>query len=186
MSIIGFLLKSKKKMAKEDTGHVKVGKYTITPHAQNRTSNPTKKDCKKVKYRIGFAKENISDKTLTHASKGEYTKTNRLKSGGHGQEAIDYMTSTGIDYNITKTYKNGVRIGNVPNHDKKIKRSGNNQSWFPSNWDKTTIKKAGQNVARGRKYPNGMIKTGKYKRVKVGIIRTNGEIGTIFPTNKQK
>lgn len=36
MSILGFLFKPKKEMAKKNTKRVKVGKYTITKHAQNR------------------------------------------------------------------------------------------------------------------------------------------------------
>lgn len=36
MSILGFLFKSKKEMAKKSTKRIKVGKYTITKHAQNR------------------------------------------------------------------------------------------------------------------------------------------------------
>ena len=65
-----------------------------------------------------FVGERISVKALTHSSRGEYTQTNRLKSGGHGQEALDYMDRHKIKYNITKTYRNGVRIGNVPHHEK--------------------------------------------------------------------
>ena len=36
MSIVGFLLKPKKEMAKKGTRYVKVGKYYLTSHAQNR------------------------------------------------------------------------------------------------------------------------------------------------------
>ncbi|MGN0818854.1 MAG: hypothetical protein ACI4M6_00455 [Christensenellaceae bacterium] len=36
MNIFSFLFKPKKEMAKKDTKHVRVGRYTITPHAQNR------------------------------------------------------------------------------------------------------------------------------------------------------
>ena len=36
MSIIGFLFKPKQEMAKKNTKRIKVGKYTITKHAQNR------------------------------------------------------------------------------------------------------------------------------------------------------
>ena len=36
MSILGFLFKSKKKMEQKFTKPVKVGKYHITSHAQNR------------------------------------------------------------------------------------------------------------------------------------------------------
>ena len=133
-----------------------------------------------------FGKEKISERAVEHSVKGDYTKTNRLKSGGHGQEALDYMDEQGIEYNITKTYPNGVRIGNVPAHEKKPKRAGENQSWFPRDWNRQTIKKAGQSVAKGRKYPDGKTKTGKHKNVLVGIKRTNGKIATIFPLSKQK
>lgn len=133
-----------------------------------------------------FGKEEIPEKTIVHASKGEYTAKGRLKGGGHGQEALDYMDKKGIKYNITKTYPNGVRIGNVPKHKKPNKKVGNNQSWFPEDWDRNVIKKAGQAVARGRKLPDGRIKKGNHKHVDVGIIRTQGEIGTIFPLSEQK
>ena len=43
MSILGFLFKSKKEMAKGNTRHIKVGKYTLTPHAQNRIVDKTRK-----------------------------------------------------------------------------------------------------------------------------------------------
>ena len=133
-----------------------------------------------------LGKESISEKTLFHSSKGEFTKTNRLKSGGHGQESLNYMDKNNIKYNIVKTYPNGVRVGNVPNHINKIKRTANNQSWFPKEWNRATIKKAGQTVSKGKKYPDGKTKIGKHKKVTVGIIRNNGKIATIFPLNKQK
>lgn len=37
MSLLTFVFKPKKKMASRNTKWVKVGKYTITSHAQNRT-----------------------------------------------------------------------------------------------------------------------------------------------------
>lgn len=42
MSTIGFLLKSKKKMEKENTKIVKVRGYNITSHAQNKIVNPSR------------------------------------------------------------------------------------------------------------------------------------------------
>lgn len=132
-----------------------------------------------------FKKNLIDDKAISHSSLGEYTKTNRLKSGGHGQEAIRFMKNNNIEYNISKKYSNGVRVGNVPNHEKVKKRTGNNQSWFPQNWDRQTIRQAGKYVARGKKYPDGSIKSKTYKNVEVGIIRTNGKISTIFPLSNQ-
>ena len=42
MSILGWFLKSKKAMAKENTKHVKMGKYEISSHAQNRTAEKSR------------------------------------------------------------------------------------------------------------------------------------------------
>lgn len=136
-------------------------------------------------WKRSVGEEDISDRTLKHSSKGDYTKTNRLKGGGHGQEALDYMDKNGIEYNITETYSNGVRVGNVPNHVNRYKRSDIGQSWFPKDWDRKKIKKAGQSVAKGKKYPNGETKCGRYKDIEIGIKRTNGKIATIFPLNRQ-
>lgn len=43
MSILTFLFKPKRKMAKKNTKRVKVGKYTITKHAQNRIVEENRK-----------------------------------------------------------------------------------------------------------------------------------------------
>ena len=43
MSILGFLFKSKKQMARKNTKRVKVGKYIITKHAQNRIVEENRK-----------------------------------------------------------------------------------------------------------------------------------------------
>ena len=43
MSILSFLFKPKKEMAKKNTKSVKVGKYTITKHAQNRIVEESRK-----------------------------------------------------------------------------------------------------------------------------------------------
>lgn len=40
-------------------------------------------------------------------------------------------------------YDNGVRVGNVPDHKVKAKRTGTNQSWFPENWCESDITNAG-------------------------------------------
>lgn len=133
-----------------------------------------------------FGKEKISEKAIIHSTKGDYTISNRLKGGGHGQEAIDYMDKNNIKYNITKNYPNGVRIGNVYEHKDAKKRTGSNQSWFPKDWDREKIKKAGQSVAKGKKFPDGTIKCKRTKGVDVGIIRNEGKIATIFPLSKQK
>ena len=58
------------------------------------------------------------------------------------------------------------------------------QSWFPKNWSAKDIKRAGEHVAglkKNRKAKDGTAVYGVYKGVRVGVMRTNGEISTIFP-----
>ena len=67
MSLLSFLFKSKKEMAKENTKHVKVGKYTITSHAQNRIVDNTR-DLKKKDMLINlFGKSSKNSKVYYHA-----------------------------------------------------------------------------------------------------------------------
>ena len=69
----------------------------------------------------------VSDFALIHSSEGKYTKPTRkndklrLVSGGHGQAGLNQLDKYGIKYNIVKTYPNGVRVGNIPNHKTKAK-----------------------------------------------------------------
>ena len=130
-------------------------------------------------------KEKISNETLSHSSKGDYQSNGRIKSGGHGEECIKHLKKNNIKFNIVKIYKNGVRVGNIPNHKEPRKRTGLTQTWFPQQWSRNTIKRAGQVVARGKKLNDGVTKFGHYGNVNVGIIRTNGKISTIFPTSTQ-
>lgn len=64
----------------------------------------------------------VSDFALVHSDEGKYTKPSRkgdklrLVSGGHGQTGMDQLDKYGIKYNVEKTYSNGVRVGNIPNH----------------------------------------------------------------------
>ncbi|MOA38140.1 hypothetical protein D3C78_1597890 [compost metagenome] len=109
-----------------------------------------------------------------------------MSGGGHGQDNIEFLEKNGIEYNIEKTYPNGVRVGNVPGHKSKGKRTGTGQAWFPENWTKEDIRKAGEYVANMPEHidvADGVTVFGEYKGVRVGIIKTNGEIGTIFPDN---
>ncbi|WP_377885336.1 EndoU domain-containing protein [Bacillus sp. LR_5] len=46
---------------------------------------------------------------------------------------------------------NGVRVGNVPGHKVKAKRSGSNQSWFPESWTESELQ---MRVQRLLNYPN--------------------------------
>ncbi len=136
----------------------------------------------------------VSDFALVHSSEGTFTydprshKVSRLKSGGHGQAGMDLLDKVGIKYNVKKTYSNGVRIGNIPSHKDPRKRSGMGQAWFPRSWSNKDIRHAGEHVASlkgNRKSPDGKIMFGTYKGVRVGVIKTNGKISTVFPDSNQ-
>ncbi len=131
--------------------------------------------------------------TVVHSNEGAYTKPQkdnhiRLKSGGHGQTGLKELDKYGIEYHIVKTYHNGVRVGYVPDHKKHVKQEGTNQTWFPTSWTSKDIKHAGEHVAnlKGNKHvKDGVIVFGNWKGVRVGVIRTRGQIGTIFPDSNQ-
>ncbi|WP_340399974.1 WXG100 family type VII secretion target [Paenibacillus sp. FSL H8-0079] len=137
----------------------------------------------------------LSPKALEHSSKGDFTinpkngKVSKMKGGGHGQSNIDFLKANGFEYNIEKTYSNGVRVGNIPEHKTPAKREGSNQAWFPKSWSDSDITKAGESVVnkpQNASKPDGVVVYGEYNGVRVGVIKTNGEIGTIFPDATQQ
>lgn len=136
----------------------------------------------------------VSDFALVHSSEGKYTKPSRkgdklrLVSGGHGQTGMDQLDKYGIKYNVEKTYSNGVRVGNIPNHKNPNKRKSMGQTWFPKSWTTKDIRHAGEHVAglKGNRHvPDGKAVYGVYKGVRVGVIKTNGKIATVFPDADQ-
>lgn len=137
----------------------------------------------------------VSDFALVHSDEGKYTKPSRkgdrlrLASGGHGQTGMDQLDKYGIKYNVEKTYSNGVRVGNIPNHKNPNKRKSMGQTWFPKSWTTKDIRHAGEHVAglKGNRHvPDGKAVYGVYKSVRVGVIRTNGKIATVFPDADQR
>lgn len=136
----------------------------------------------------------VSDFALVHSDEGKYTKPSRkgdklrLVSGGHGQTGMDQLDKYGIKYNVEKTYSNGVRVGNIPNHKNPNKRKSMGQTWFSKSWTTKDIRHAGEHVAglKGNRHvPDGKAVYGVYKSVRVGVIRTNGKIATVFPDADQ-
>ncbi|MCR4600123.1 MAG: EndoU domain-containing protein [Clostridia bacterium] len=136
----------------------------------------------------------VSDFALVHSNEGTFTytpkehKISKLKSGGHGEAGLQLLERHNIPYNIVETYSNGVRIGNVPGHKDPRKRKGTGQAWFPKSWTERDIRRAGEHVAGlkgNRKVPDGKTIFGTYKGVRVGVIRTNGKIATVFPDVNQ-
>lgn len=63
MSILSYLFKPKKEMAKKNTKQVKVGKYTLTKHAQNRIADASRKIAKTDVLNNLFTKPNGITKT---------------------------------------------------------------------------------------------------------------------------
>lgn len=135
-----------------------------------------------------------SEYAVVHSNEGTFIRSGkrhdrlRLKGGCHGQDGIDLLDKYHIAYTITKTYPNGVRVGNVPWHADRRKQTGSGQSWFPSSWSDRAIKSAGEHVAklkRNRGAGDGIVIRGRYRGVTVCVIMTNGQIGTIFPDRNQ-
>ena len=139
------------------------------------------------------SKGRASHFAVVHSNEGAYTKPRpgqqiKLKVGGHGQTGMNELDKYGIRYHVVHTYPNGVRVGYVLDHSDKRKRSGTNQSWFPKDWTSKDIKHAGEHVANlktNRHVKDGVPIFGMWKGVRVGVIHTNGKIGTIFPDSKQ-
>ncbi len=140
------------------------------------------------------SRTHASEFAVVHSNEGTFIKSGkrhdklRLRGGCHGQDGMDLLDKYGIGYNVTKTYPNGVRVGNVPGHHDKRKRHGDGQSWFPASWSDRAIKSAGEYVAKLRRNANpkdGVVLRGRYRGVTVCVIMTNGQIGTIFPDKNQ-
>ena len=141
----------------------------------------------------------VSDFALVHSSEGAFTRSQkringkmviklRLNNGGHSQKGMELLDKYGIKYNIVKTYPNGVRVGNIPNHKERSKREGIGQSWFPKSWSDKDIRRAGEHVAGlkgNRRISDGKTISGVYKGVRVGVKRTHGKIATVFPDSDQ-
>lgn len=136
----------------------------------------------------------VSDYAVVHSSEGTFTYTPKehnislIKSGGHGQKGLELLERHNLKFKVVKTYENGVRVGYIPNHKSKSKRTGTNQAWFPKSWSEKDIRRAGEHVASlksNRHVANGKAIYGTYKGVRVGVIRTNGKIATVFPDSNQ-
>lgn len=142
------------------------------------------------RYYTSHGSNRVHHGALIHSFDGRFTRNPRtgkiqnIKSGGHGQSALDVMDVNVIKYNIVKTYPNGVRVGNIPSIKHKDKRSGVGMAWFPKNWTQRDMVRAGEHVSKlkhNRGVKDGVTIWGTYKGVRVGVIKTNGQVATIFP-----
>lgn len=141
-------------------------------------------------YYTSHGSRRVHHGALIHSFDGRFSRNPRtgriqkLISGGHGQSALDIMDRNGIEYNIVKTYPNGVRVGNIPTIKNKAKRNGMGMAWFPKNWTVRDMVRAGEHISalkRNRGVKDGVIIWGTYKGVRTGVIKTHGQIATVFP-----
>ena len=142
------------------------------------------------------SRRTISEYVLVHSVEGTYVNANskdpkkplRLKSGGHGEDVFKIFKKYKIGYIITKIHPNGVRFGNVENHYYKTKRLYGMQAWFPKEWSKYDILRAGEHVASLKSNKNkkdGEHMIGIWKGVRVIVIKRNGVPQTIAPSFEQ-
>ena len=142
------------------------------------------------------SRRTISEYALVHSVEGTYVNANskdpkkplRLESGGHGEDVFKIFKKYKIGYTITKIHPNGVRFGNVENHVNKAKRIYNMQTWFPKEWSKYDILRAGEHVASLKSNKNkkdGEHMIGIWKGVRVIVIKRNGVPQTIAPSFEQ-
>ena len=138
----------------------------------------------------------ISEYVLVHSIEGAYKNVGskdpnrplQLKNGGHGEDVFKILKKYNIGYKITKTFPNGVRVGNVENHHNPYKREQNQQLWFPKEWKKKDILEAGEHVLSLKRNKDAKVGDriyGIWKGVKVMVIKSDGKRGTIAPAYDQ-
>lgn len=146
----------------------------------------------------------IPPSTLKHSGVGDFTnpknpkkeKIGNMRGGGHGQSNIELLKDHGIEYNIVEVLPNGVRLGNIPSHKEKPKKTGKGQSWFPESWNDQEINEAAVYVANLKdknKYlleetPYIIRKYANYNGVTVAIVydKKRHSVTTIFPDGIQR
>lgn len=116
MSILGWFLKPKREMAKEHTKHVKMGKYEISSHAQNRTADKTRKLTKRDMVKNLFGKS-LESEPYTHpdGKTVQYDKLNR------NNRTVTHIVTR---KNLVKT----IRKYHKENEQKELNRFGGNRN----------------------------------------------------------
>jgi hypothetical protein len=104
MSILVWFLKPKKEMAKENTNHVRMGKYEISSHAQNRTVDPARKLKKKdmVVNLLGKASKN----SKTYAYKDGTLQYDRVNDKNR---TVTHITHNGKKVKTIQKYHNNAK-----------------------------------------------------------------------------
>lgn len=148
----------------------------------------TKKTFKTLKELADDAIITVSHSTYIHSTLGEFKSSSkaypngRLYSGGHSKTSKDKCDDKGIEHEVTKTFSNGVTVGNVPTAKLKSKRELSGQAWFPDTWSDDDIMVAGTFVGNSNAIVNEYHKTDVWNDVAVRILfDEDGKITTICP-----
>lgn len=125
MSILSFLLKPKKEMAKEDTKRVQVGKYTITKHAQNRLVEDIRKINKRDILNNLFTKPNGITEVKYEKGKPSYNRIGKRATTCINPTDNNVVTCRPVskkekrDFNLVNVSKNKRRKKYVKRNSKK-------------------------------------------------------------------
>lgn len=131
-----------------------------------------------------------SEKVLDHSCVGDFKlpsdryKNGRMGKGGHTEDNIRELKKRGYEYEILKTYPNGVRAGNVLNHFDKRKRERGCQYWFPEDWSREDVRTAGayvMNKGTRSESRDGYRYEGQWRGVNVLVLQPPQGGGTICP-----
>ena len=134
------------------------------------------------------------EKVLNHSCVGDFIghskeyKNGRMGKGGHAEDNIRELKKRGYEYEILKTYPNGVRAGNVKDHPNKRKREQGGQYWFPEDWSREDVRTAGAYVMnKGTRIESqgGYRYEGQWRGVNITIYQDAQGGGTICPSYDQ-
>lgn len=144
-------------------------------------------------YYTSHGSSYIHHDALIHVMEGDYdiisNGQNLHYGGGHSQDAMNLMDDKGINYVVTKTYDNGVRVGNILDSDQVFRQSGNNHSWFPSTWTTEKVTEAANYIAKnhnGGKLPDKGTIIDTFEGVRIIAQVKHGEIVSIYPDAKKQ
>ena len=132
--------------------------------------------------------QNVEPNAVRHAVLGDFNTKGRMTGGGHGQDNIDHLIQNNMPLNVEHEFSNGVRVGNIPNHKNKAKRTGDGQAWFPESWNPAEIAEAGEVIFK--KQANGGVGPffDTHNGVNIGIFvdPNTSKVSTIFPHNRSQ
>ncbi len=125
MSILSFLFKPKREMAKRKTKRVKIGKYTITSHAQNRIVDKTRKMDKVDVLDNLFTKPNGITKTVYGKNGPSYNRVGKRATTSINPTNNNVVTCRPVsrqdrkEFDLINISKNGRKKKYVKRNSKK-------------------------------------------------------------------